>query len=179
MAVRYCWCVASAGNAGGAGVYVRRMRCGGEAAGWCVWGLLAGGAGSVELMTPPRVPKMPERRAFWYASHQGGAGRARLRAIAERARNHRSLTCVSVIVTANIASMVSMGEDESAAQPAPRNCSLVTHCHTVDLMMSVRRSRERTLLHKTIAVQHNSGIARWAQPNTNSDNMKTFVRQQN
>ena len=144
---------------------------------WCVWGLLAGGAGSVELMTHRGCRRCPSVGCSGVLSHHAApAGTAESNGRASPKASH--LTYASVIVTANIASMVIMGEDESAAQPA-RNGILVTHYNTVDLMMSVRRSRKRTSLHKTIARQHNSGIARWAQPNTNSDHTKTIVRQQN
>ena len=71
-----------------------------------------------------------------------------------------------------------MGDDGSAAQPT-RCVGLVTHCNTVGLVISTRRSRERSSELKTIAVQHDSGMAHWAEPNTVADNMKTVAVQHN
>lgn len=71
-----------------------------------------------------------------------------------------------------------MGEGMGAAQPA-RIGVPVTHCNTVSLVLSARRSRERAQVLETIAVQHNSGKAHWAEPNTRIDHLKTVAEQRN
>lgn len=71
-----------------------------------------------------------------------------------------------------------MGDRVGAAEPAP-GVVLVTHCSTVDLAVSVRRSRARTLVSKMVTAQHNSGVAHWAEPNTRINHSKTVAGQHN
>ncbi len=71
-----------------------------------------------------------------------------------------------------------MGEGMGAAQPA-HSVASVTRCNTVDLAVSARRNRERTWGLRTVPLQHNSGMAHWAEPNTRVDHSKTVAGQRN